>query len=221
MPATTAAALPRANKNIRSAKLSLDVASAPRACLQDPDVALMLRVQRDEPGAFAELVTAHGQRIFARFFRSFQNRQEAEDLTQDVLLRVYRSRQRYQPTARFATWLFHITQNVARNAFRDRRRLGQQCHDLGRADEQASLQTAATCPSQSLERSELSRMVRAAVSGLADRQRAALEMYQFQNRSYAEIAAALALSTKATKSLLYRARVQLKGFLNKLQDAGV
>src|SRR5439155_856132 len=60
--------------------------------------------------------------------------------------------------------------------------------------------------------------VRAAVSGLAKRQRAALEMYQFQNRSYAEIAAALALTTKATKSLLYRARMQLKGFLHRLQD---
>ncbi len=215
------AAPPRANKNTCSANLSLEDAGAPRACLQDPDVALMLRVQRDEPGAFAELVAAHGQRIFARFFRSFQNRQEAEDLTQDVLLRIYRSRKRYQPTARFATWLFHITQNVARNAFRDRRRLGQQCHNLDRAEEEASLQTAGACPSQSLERSELSRMVRAAVSGLADRQRAALEMYQFQNRSYAEIAAALALSTKATKSLLYRARLQLKGFLNKLHDAGV
>src|SRR5207249_7496966 len=86
------------------------------------EVALMLRVQRDEPGAFAEMVACHGQRIFARFYRSFQDRQEAEDLTQDVFLRLYRSRKRYEPRAKFSTWLFHITQNVARNAFRNRRR---------------------------------------------------------------------------------------------------
>ena len=59
-----------------------------KTCLQDPEVVLMLRVKRDEPGAFAELVAHHGPRIFARFFRSFQDRQEAEDLTQDVLRAV-------------------------------------------------------------------------------------------------------------------------------------
>jgi RNA polymerase sigma-70 factor (ECF subfamily) len=180
----------------------------------------MMRVKRDEPGAFAELVANQGQRIFARFFRSFQDRQEAEDLTQDVLLRVYRSRKRYEPRAKFSTWLFHITQNVARNAFRDRRRQARVSWNLDRAEEGCAGRPEGSChsPSQALERSELARAVRAAVSALADRQRAALEMYQFQNRSYAEIAAALALTTKATKSLLYRARVQLKGFLTGLQE---
>jgi RNA polymerase sigma-70 factor (ECF subfamily) len=180
----------------------------------------MMRVKRDEPGAFAELVARYGPRIFARFFRSFQDRQEAEDLTQDVLLRLYRSRKRYEPKARFATWLFHITQNVARNAFRHRRRQACVSRNLEMADEghASRREVWLSSPSQSLERSELARTVRAAVSGLADRQRAALEMFQFQNRSYAEIAAALALTTKATKSLLYRARVQLKGFLNQWQE---
>jgi RNA polymerase sigma-70 factor (ECF subfamily) len=191
-----------------------------KTCLQDPEVVLMMRVKRDEPGAFAELVTHHGPRIFARFFRSFQDRQEAEDLTQDVLLRLYRSRQRYEPRAKFSTWLFHITQNVARNAFRNRRRQACVNRNLDFAEEGSAgrLERGFHSPSQSLERSELARAVRTAVSALAGRQRAALEMYQFQNRSYAEIAAALALTTKATKSLLYRARVQLKGFLNQLQE---
>src|SRR5438045_7043454 len=119
--------------------------------LQDPDVVLMLRVKRDEPGAFAELVAQHGPRIFARFFRSFQNRQEAEDLTQDVLLRLYRSRKRYEPRARFSTWLFHITQNVARNAFRQRRRLALLSRSLDSAEEGGSecRQPGAHSPSQS------------------------------------------------------------------------
>jgi RNA polymerase sigma-70 factor (ECF subfamily) len=192
-----------------------------KTCLQDPEVVLMMRVKRDEPGAFAELVASQGQRIFARFFRSIQDRQEAEDLTQDVLLRLYRSRKRYEPRAKFSTWLFHITQNVARNAFRNRRRQACVSRNLDNTSQEGSdrrLGESLHSPSQSLERSELARAVRAAVSALADRQRAALEMYQFQNRSYAEIAAALALTTKATKSLLYRARVQLKGFLHQLQE---
>ena len=84
----------------------------------DPDVRLMLRVRDDDPGAFAELLRRYGARIFGHFFRVLGDRQEAEDLTQEVFLRVYRSRKRYQPRARLATWLFHITQNVARNAIR-------------------------------------------------------------------------------------------------------
>jgi RNA polymerase sigma-70 factor (ECF subfamily) len=186
----------------------------------DPEVVLMLQVQRDLPGAFAALAEHHGARLFARFFRLLGDRQEAEDLTQDVLLRVYRSRKRYQPRAKFSTWLYHITQNVARNAFRARRR--RACLRLGRlehlesADKVRSERSNRACPSQPLERSELAGVIRAAMSGLVGRQRAALEMRQFQNRSYAEIATALELTPKATKSLLYRARLQLRDFLTRL-----
>src|SRR5947209_17488441 len=82
----------------------------------DPDVALMRRVQMDEPGAFAELCQRFGHRIFGQLFRMLHDRQEAEDLTQEVYLRLYRSRHRYEPRARFSTWLFQITKNAARNA---------------------------------------------------------------------------------------------------------
>jgi RNA polymerase sigma-70 factor (ECF subfamily) len=189
--------------------------------LNDPDVSLMLRVKRDEPGAFADLVAQHGPRIFGRFYRSFRDRQDAEDLTQDVLLRVYRSRKRYEPRAKFATWLFHISQNVARNAFRNRRRLVSPGLTMDRIEQcyVSRPETEITSPSRALERSELASAVRDAVSGLAGRQRAALEMHQFQNRSYAEIAADLALTTTAIKSLLYRARLQLKGFLQRMREA--
>ena len=82
----------------------------------------MLRVQKGDNAAFAELVDRYHSRVLGNFIRRLGDRQEAEDLTQDVFLRLYRARQRYQPRARFATWLYHITQNVARNAFRARRR---------------------------------------------------------------------------------------------------
>jgi RNA polymerase sigma-70 factor (ECF subfamily) len=182
----------------------------------DPDIALMQRVQRDDPRAFGELVERHKPRLFARFFRSLQDRQEAEDLTQEVFLRLYRARKRYLPQARFTTWLYHIAQNVARNALRTRRRHARLRLNLDQADERLLEQANPAPPSRLLERTELAGVVRSAMSGLLARQRAALEMQQFQHRSYAEIALALDLTPKAAKSLLYRARNQLRGFLTSL-----
>ena len=84
----------------------------------DPDVVLMLRVRRDDPDAFAELVERYWSRVFGRFYRLFGDRQEAEDLTQEVFLRLHRHRKRYRPRAKFSTWFYHISRNVARNALR-------------------------------------------------------------------------------------------------------
>jgi len=186
----------------------------------DPGVALMLRVQRDEPGAFAELVEQYWTRIFGRFYRCFADRQEAEDLAQDVFLRLYRARKRYQPRARFGTWLFHITQNVARNSLRSRKRhpcvrLNPTSPADNAATDHPSLADDSEAPSRALERMELAGVVRAAVSDLAGRQRTAVELHQFQDRTYAEVAAEMAMTPKAAKSLLYRARIQLRALLTE------
>lgn len=176
----------------------------------------MERVQHDVPGAFAELLEHCRGRTFARLYRSLRDRQEAEDLTQEVFLRLYRARKRWEPRAKFATWLFHITQNVTRNALRARRRrhwmyvggvldVEQPCLDQPDGEDR---------PSAPMERRELAQALRGAVDGLVGRQRAAFEMQQYQDRSYAEIAHALALTPKAAKSLLYRARLQLRDRLN-------
>jgi RNA polymerase sigma-70 factor (ECF subfamily) len=190
--------------------------------MDDPEVVLMLRVQRDEPGAFAELVEAYWARVFGRFVRWLGDRQEAEDLAQDVFLRLYRARKRYQPRAKFATWLFHITKNVARNALRSRRRrsclrLGAVLAAVQEADSERVLADGDS-PSRPLERSELARVVRSAVSGLGGRQRTALELYQFKDLSYAEVAAEMDMSPKAAKSLLYRARNQLRAHLTRFME---
>jgi RNA polymerase sigma-70 factor (ECF subfamily) len=190
----------------------------------DPDVALMLRVQRDEAGAFAALVERFGPLVFGRFFRQLGDRQDAEDLVQEVFLRLYRNRKSYQPRAKLATWLFHITQNVARNAFRARSRhpsvsmslLGNEGEEWG--DDWLSNRHDDS-PSRPLERRELAGIVRAAVSGLAGRQRVALELHQFQDLTYVEVARHLDMSPKAAKSLLYRARNQLRENLTAMLDA--
>jgi RNA polymerase sigma-70 factor (ECF subfamily) len=185
----------------------------------DPDVQLMLRVQRDEPGAFTELIDRYWSPVFGRIYRQLGDREEAEDLAQDVFLRIYRHRRRYQPRARFTTWLFHVSQNVVRNALRSRRR-----HPCLRLETTAGpdgetapadgyLAGRSEAPSRPLERAELAGVVRAAVARLAGRQRKALELHQFHNRTYNQIAAQMDMSPKAAKSLLYRARLELRACL--------
>jgi RNA polymerase sigma-70 factor (ECF subfamily) len=185
---------------------------------RDPDVALMLRVGAGDDAAFEQLVARYWSRVFGHFCRRLGDRQEAEDLTQDVFLRLYRYRRRYQPRAKFITWLFFITRNVARNAVRSRRRrpcvrLEALARPTGEDALDGLLPDRSEAPSRPVERAEVAGVVRAAVSGLAERQRAAMELHQFQDRTYSEVAEQLHMSPKAAKSLLYRARLQLRASL--------
>lgn len=195
---------------------------ASRPAADDPDAALMLRVQRDEPGAFAEMVEQLRPRVFGRFVRVLHDRQEAEDMTQEVFLRIYRARKRYEPRAKFTTWVFHITRNVAKNAIRHRRRHARLHYDALDADRDEEMDRClgrrTSVPSERMERGELVKLVRGAVAELLDRQRRALEMHHFQHRSYAEIADLLGLTPEATKSLLYRARLHLRDGLQAALD---
>lgn len=193
--------------------------SEPRPC--DAEIECMLRVQRDEPGAMADLVQRYGARVFARLYRMLGDRQEAEDLTQDVFLRVYRNRKRYLPRARLGTWIFHIARNVMRNALRTRRRRPvlsfAQLGANGPHDLEHLLVDMEPSPDSPMEREETSDVVRSAIAELGRRQRIALEM-QFQDCSYSEIAAALQMTPEAAKSLLYRARHQLRESLNRYMN---
>jgi RNA polymerase sigma-70 factor (ECF subfamily) len=176
----------------------------------------MLQVRDGEADAFAELERRYRPRVFGFLCRRLGNRVEAEDLTQEVFLRLYRAREGYRPSARLATWVFHITQNVARNALRSKRRRPTVQLDAtgGGTDHLESLlPDRSEAPTRPLERAELAGIVRAAVAGLAARHRAAVEMHQFEDRSYVEVADELEMTAKAAKSLLYRARNQLRSSL--------
>jgi RNA polymerase sigma-70 factor (ECF subfamily) len=181
----------------------------------DPDVGLMLRVQCDDGAAFAELTERYRARVYGHFVKCLGDRQEAEDLTQEAFLRLFRGRKRYQPRARFATWLYHITHNLTCNAIRSRRRRAlvhchsRDAHDRATVWDRAPVACDAS-PSRPLERAEVADAVRGAVRDLAGRQRAAVELHQFHDRTYAEVAAELDMTPKAAKSLLYRARGQLR-----------
>lgn len=176
----------------------------------------MLRVQEDDASAFAELIRRYRARIQGHIVKRLGDLEDAEDLTQEIFLRLFRHRKRYRPTARLTTWLYHITHNVTCNALRSRcnrnsRSLVNLTTNVAR---HASLQDCSHCPSERLEQSEAALIVRAAVRGLARRQRTAVELYQFHNHSYAQVAAELAMTPKAAKSLLYRARGRLRSALS-------
>jgi RNA polymerase sigma-70 factor (ECF subfamily) len=185
----------------------------PRAAGDDPEVGLMLRVQGGDAEAFTALTRRYLGRMLAYFRKRLGDRVEAEDLAQEVFLRLYRSRGRYQPRARLSTWVFHIARNVARNAVRFRQRHPEA--RTGRAGNTsevvgARLPDRGEGPWRPLERVEVAAAVRRAVADLGRRQRRAVELHQLEDRTYGEVAAALAMSPKAAKSLLYRARNQLR-----------
>jgi RNA polymerase sigma-70 factor (ECF subfamily) len=139
-----------------------------------------------------------------------------------VFLRVYRTRAKYTPKAKFATWLFTIANNLALNALRDRKRKPVVSLDP-RADANMSgpwptdgLATARDePPTQGLQQQELADVVRQALDGLNDRQRMAVVLNKFEDMNYHEIAEVMGLTTKAVKSLLSRARTRLR---EALQD---
>jgi RNA polymerase sigma-70 factor, ECF subfamily len=188
--------------------------------LHDPDVQLMLRAKNGDDQAYSQLVLAYQDRLIAIFYHLVGSQEAAEDLAQDVFLRIYRARHGYEPTARFSTWLFRIANNLASNIRRDRGRrkevnlAGSESGPLGtRPPERLALEKSALMPARLLDRTELQQHVQVALETLNDRQRMALLLHKFEDMSYQEIAEAMELTTQAVKSLLSRARDNLRAAL--------
>ena len=194
----------------------------------DPDVGLMLRVRDDDAFAFELLVDRHQSKI-QRFMQGWvRNVQQSEDLAQDVFLKVYRARKTYVPTAKFTTWLYRIANNVASNHVRDssHRREYQLSQSENDSSSQLILENIAIAPSgfqpsRRIDRLERSEAVLLALHALGDRQRTALMLSKFEGMSYQEISETMGLSVKAIKSLLSRARVNLKNLLEPFVSNGL
>jgi len=185
--------------------------------LRDPDIRLMLRVRNDDDqAAFGELVARFQNRLVAVMNHLVGSADEAEDLAQEVFLRVYRTRKKYTPKAKFATWLFTIANNLALNALRDKKRrpaMPLDYQDPASSGPWATDQLAGgreVPPTQNLVQQELAEVVRKALDQLNDRQRMAVVLNKFEDMNYAEIADVMGLTTKAVKSLLSRARCRLR-----------
>ena len=179
----------------------------------DPGAALMLRFQAGDDAAFEELVQRYENTIYAFLFR-FRGREEgAEDLAQEVFLRVFRSRASYRPEAKFSTWLYRIAWNLCINQARDQRELVSLDGEAGGGGERAKRDwrdPGAGRPLDALESRELVETIRRTLDQLPESQRAAVLLHRYHDLSYREIGEAIGVSEKAVKSLMARAREQLK-----------
>ena len=177
---------------------------------------LMLAVSADVPGSFQTLVEVYETRVKAAVARSIRDSSSVDDLAQEVFLRLYKARARYQPTARFETFLYRIIFNLCVNHTQhsNRRRTWSLDAPLGGDDEDGSsfepIDGRTSRPLEALEESERAKLVRKCVEALPDSQRQAIMLSRFEGLGYQEIANVMALSLPAVKSLLWRARENMR-----------
>ncbi len=181
------------------------------------DVELMLALKAGDENAFTELVNRHRDAVVNLTFRYLGNASDAEDLAQEVFLKVYRARARYEPAAKFTTWLYRIAANACLNEVRDRRH--RPTSSATALDESPA--APAMSPLEETERSELRDQVRAALAELPERQRMALLLNKFHGLGYEEMAESLSMSVPAVKSLLVRARENVRRRIEPYLRAGV
>jgi RNA polymerase sigma-70 factor (ECF subfamily) len=178
----------------------------------DAGVRWMLAYQKGDERAFDRIVETYSGQLFALFTRFLGPAPEREDLVQDVFLRVIRARERYQPTARFSTWLYRIAFNIAVN--RTQRGTDEASLDDGLDDEGPAWAEISDerieAPTDVLERGDVVAAVRVAIAGLPKAQRMALILAKYDEMPYAEIAVVLRSSEKAIKSMVHRARENLR-----------
>jgi RNA polymerase sigma-70 factor, ECF subfamily len=181
----------------------------------DLDAELMLRVKEGDGSSFGVLLDKHRSSVVHFLFRMVQNHAVAEELAQEVFLRVYRSRGTYEPTARFTTWLFRIATHLALNALRDGRneRSQERLDDSSR--DMPARQVADVRPSVEQRMVYQTRLdeIRQAIGMLPEKQRAAVLMHKYEEMEYTQIAKVLSCSESAVKSLLFRAYETLRARL--------
>jgi RNA polymerase sigma-70 factor (ECF subfamily) len=183
------------------------------------DAQLMLRVRDGDTASFALLLERHRVPVIHFVYRMIQNQAVAEELAQEVFLRVYRSRATYEPTAKFTTWLFRITTHLALNWIRDQKNeRRQQSLDSEAPEGTAPLQVADAVPNVEQSMLRVARMneIRNAIETLPAKQRAAVMMHKYEEMDYSQIAGALQCSESAVKSLLFRAYETLRARLAHL-----
>ncbi len=204
----------------RGTMLAAHVPAAPESAFTDADV--MLRVKAGDESAFDYLVEKYRRPIVSFMHRMVRNPGVAEELAQEAFLRVFRSRETYQASAKFSTWLYRIAMNLAVNYARDsRHERPEQSVSLDEPDPDTGLVPDLPDATPSIEQNILERerlaAIRKHVEALPERQKMAVIMHKYQGLDYKQIADVLKLSESATKSLLFRAyetlRERLKDFV--------
>lgn len=196
----------------------MGVSSAP-----DLDAQLMLRVRDGDEDSFRVLLEKHRNPVVHFLYRMVQDEAVSEELSQEVFLRVYRSRGTYEPTARFTTWLFRIATHLALNWLRDgKNERGQYRLDDDGDGDSPVREVADRKPSVEQRMVYQARLleVRQAIALLPEKQRAAVLMHKYEEMEYSQIASVLECSESAVKSLLFRAYETLRARLAHMVTGG-
>ncbi len=189
--------------------------------LSDPDVHLMLEFQGGDKASFEALMHKYYPRLLNFIYRFVGNAELAEDLTQEVFLKVYRAAAGYRPESKFQTWVYTIAKNISLNELRHHRKTPLSIDEPFQSEdgpvERQVEDTQTPRADEQMLHAETAAAVRAAIDSLPENQRMAVILRRYEQFSYEEIAQTMRMSGKAVKSLLSRAKENLK---NKLAPAG-
>jgi RNA polymerase sigma-70 factor, ECF subfamily len=175
------------------------------------DVRLMQLVGRGDTAAFEELIGRHQSLVAGTVARMLGSNSDVEDIAQQVFIRVWKSAGRYVARAKFTTWLLKITRNLVFNELRRSKRHAQvPMQNEPGAEERPLEDETAQAPDASLLEAELQQAIEGAITQLPESQRMALILRRYEEMSYEEIGEILALSVPAVKSVLFRARTELR-----------
>ena len=172
-------------------------------------VGLMLRTRGNDEAAFRELVEATEDRVYGTIVKMLGGIEGAEDLAQKVYLRIWQARGRYEPTAKFSTWMFSILRRLVLNERRGRARRGT-VFSAPALDDPACEASGGISPASAASAVELAKAIEVALAELPEEQRAAMILRRYEEMPYEEIATVLDTTVPAVKSLLFRARETLK-----------
>jgi RNA polymerase sigma-70 factor (ECF subfamily) len=185
----------------------------------DLDVELMGRIRRGDFAAFEELIEIHQRSVIGTVAKMLGNPSDAEDIAQQVFIRVWKSAVRYEPQAKFTTWLFTITRNLVFNEVRRRQRKPTvSMQEREETTHRVVEDVQGSSPDEELLRSEMEAAIDRAIEALPEKQRLAVVLRRYEEMPYEEIGVVLSMSVPAVKSLLFRARAQLKETLQRYLD---
>jgi RNA polymerase sigma-70 factor (ECF subfamily) len=190
----------------------------------DEDAKWMKQAARGDRAAFARLFDKHQQRVVRFCHRFVGDAGRAEELAQDVFVKLYKSADRYQETARFQTFLFRVATNTCLNELRRPGRAAEKVEAAVEEDEAPSTLDRASgseTPDQVLEAKDVEKALQRALKGMSDRERAAFTMCRFEGMAYRDIADALEATEAAVKSLIHRASLQVLKHLDALKAEDV
>ncbi len=202
----------------------MDNLSSAKSYEDDPDVKLMLEFQAGDKASFEKLMVKYYPRILNFIYRFIPSREVSEDIAQEAFMRVYKSVQSYRPQSKFNTWLFTIAKNLSLNELRKNKKKGASLDAPIKSSEGSFIRQVedknALNPSDDLIQSEVSQVVKAAIEELPENQRMAVLLRRYENLSYDEIAKTMNTTAKAVKSLLSRAKENLKVRLASFKKSG-